>query len=175
MNGGKGKIQVHSRVSQGGQDAKAVKNEGIISKFARCAWQAFVWMPIFWPLWISMWMLSPLIGRGGRGKQPDGDEAGDDKDDSRKLSTQGSLGLFIIIAAVVLRVCCQLILSIFFPTYTRHAREFWVSVHIHIVRAHNGVHSLPAINDTDCCKTGWRYRCLDHVGLAGRRSRGTGV
>lgn len=131
MNGGKGKIQVHSRVSQGGQDAKAVKNEGIISKFARCAWQAFVWMPIFWPLWISMWMLSPLIGRGGRGKQPDGDEAGDDKDDSRKLSTQGSLGLFIIIAAVVLRVCCQLILSISFqPTLATPGNFGFRYIHI---------------------------------------------
>jgi hypothetical protein len=122
MKGGKERGQ--AGVSTGGQDAKAEKKEGIISKFARCAWLAFVWMPIFWPLWISMLMLSPLIGRGGRGKQPDGDEAGDDKDDSRKLSTQGSLGLFIIIAAVVLRVSCQLILSIFLPTFRLATRKF---------------------------------------------------
>lgn len=95
-----------------GKDAKAVKKEGIIPKLARCAWLAFVWMPIFWPLWISMWMLSPFTGSGGRGKQPDREEAGEEKDDSRKISTQGSLGLFIIVAAVVLRVSCLLALKV---------------------------------------------------------------
>lgn len=85
-----------------GKSMERNSDVSLLMKLWSCAWLAVVWMPIFWPLWISMWMLSPLLGSS---KTVEGKGEGEQKP-SRKLSTKGSLGLFIIMAAVVIRVSC---------------------------------------------------------------------
>ena len=75
----------------------------IVIKLGKCLWLALVWMPIFWPLWFSHWVLSSACYKpSSSGRKALDDEIQDNKKPG--LSTKGSLGLFIIIAAAVLKV-----------------------------------------------------------------------